>query len=70
MEQKGRKMSKAFWQGFREGYLKSSIIVLPIAIAFDFGLALGSYSHPFEVCKRMYDTSEDIAECVWIKKTQ
>ena len=32
------------------------------------GLALGSYSHPYEVCKRMYDTPEDISECVWIKE--
>ena len=32
------------------------------------GLALGSYSHPYEVCKRMYETPEDVSECVWIKE--
>ena len=32
------------------------------------GLALGTYSHPYEVCKRMYDTPEDISECIWIKE--
>ena len=34
------------------------------------GLALGSWSHPYEQCKRMYDTPEDIAECVWIKEAE
>ena len=24
--------------------------------------------HPYEVCKIMYDTPEDISECVWIKE--
>ena len=32
------------------------------------GLAVGSYSHPYEVCKRMYNTQEDVMECVWIKE--
>jgi len=25
-------------------------------------------THPYEQCKRMYVTPEDIAECVWIKE--
>ena len=61
-------MSKAFWQGFREGFLKSSKYGIPIAFALVAGLALGSYSHPYEVCKRMHDTPEDVSECVWIKE--
>ena len=32
------------------------------------GLELGSYSHPYEVCKRIYNTHEDINECIWIKE--
>jgi hypothetical protein len=32
------------------------------------GLALGNYAHPYEVCKRMYNTQEDVMECVWIKE--
>jgi hypothetical protein len=32
------------------------------------GLTMGSYSHPYEICKRMYDTQEDISECMWIKE--
>ena len=61
-------MSKAFWEGFRTGFTKGSMIGIPAAAAFVLGLALGSYSHPYEVCKRMYGTQEDISECVWIKE--
>ena len=57
-------MSKAFWQGFKEGYMK----YFWLGIVFALGIALGNYVHPYEVCKRMYDTPEDIAECVWIKE--
>jgi hypothetical protein len=57
-------MSKVFWEGFKEGYMK----FFWIGIAFAIGIALGSYSHPYEQCKRMHDTPEDIAECVWIKE--
>ena len=48
-------MSKTFWLG-------------GILTGLGVGLALGSYSHPYEVCKRMYNTPEDISECVWIKE--
>jgi hypothetical protein len=61
-------MSKGFWEGFRTGFTKGSMIGIPAAAAFVLGLALGSYSHPYEVCKRMYDIQEDIAECVWIRE--
>jgi len=61
-------MSKAFWEGFREGFVRASKYGIPVAVAFVLGLALGSYSHPYEVCKRMYETPEDISECVWIKE--
>ena len=55
-------MSKIFWQGFR------SWVGFAIAGAFVAGLALGSYSHPYEQCKRMYTVPDDILECVWIKE--
>lgn len=58
--------SKAFWEGFKEGYVKASILGIPAAVAFITGLALGSYAHPYEECKRKYETPEDISECVWI----
>lgn len=61
-------MSKAFWEGFRNGFLQASKYGIPIAAAFIVGLTLGSWSHPYEVCKRMYNTPEDVSECVWIKE--
>lgn len=57
-------MSKAFWIGFRQGYMK----YFWVGMAFALGMALGSYSHPFEVCKRMYESPEDVSECVWLKQ--
>ena len=53
-------MSKAFWQGFK------CWIGFAIAGSFVVGLILGA--HPYEQCKRMYDTPEDVAECIWIKE--
>lgn len=57
-------MGKAFWEGFKEGYMN----FFWIGIAFAVGIAVGSYAHPYEVCKRMHNTPEDIGECVWIKE--
>jgi hypothetical protein len=54
-------MSKAFWQGFD----KASAIGITLGIVFISGLALGSYAHPYEKCKRSYSTQENITECVW-----
>lgn len=63
--------SKAFWEGFREGYVKASVFGIPIALAFVAGLALGSYSHPYEQCTRKGFTSpEDIGECIWLLDNQ
>lgn len=59
-------MSKAFWEGFREGFLKASKYGIPIAVALIVGLTLGSWSHPYEQCKRKYESFEDISECMWI----
>ena len=63
-------MSKAFWEGFREGYVRASKYGIPIALALVAGLALGNYTHSsyYEECKHMYDTPEDIVVCVWIKE--
>ena len=61
-------MSKAFREGFREGFVQASKYGIPLAAVFVLGLTLGSYSHPYEQCKRMYETPEDISECVWIKE--
>lgn len=61
-------MSKEFWQGFRDGYIKGSIVGLPLAFGLIVGWAFAMYFHTYEECKRMYDTPEDIMECVWIKE--
>lgn len=51
-------MSKAFWLG-------------GILTGLGVGLALGSYSHPYEVCKRKYpNIDEHILECVWLLENQ
>jgi hypothetical protein len=55
-------MSKTFWLGGILFWLGGILTGLGV------GLALGLYSHPYEVCKRMYDTPEDVSECVWIKE--
>lgn len=57
-------MSNSFLAGFRKGYT----YWFWIGLAFALGLALGSYAHPYEQCKRMYTTPEDISECIWIKE--
>lgn len=57
-------MSKAFWVGFREGYMKA----FWIGIALVAGWAFGTYFHPYEQCKRMYLEPEDIYYCTWIKE--
>jgi hypothetical protein len=61
-------MSKAFCEGFKDGFTRASKYGIPIALAFLLGLYLGSASHPYEVCKMQYDTPEDISECVWIRE--
>ena len=55
-------MGKAFWCGFREGYFK----FFWIGIALSVGFLLANYFHPYEQCKRMYNSPEDVMECVWI----
>jgi hypothetical protein len=61
-------MTKHFWEGFWQGFGKASVIGWIAAALFVIGLVLGSWSHPYEVCKKQYDTLEDITECVWIKE--
>ena len=55
-------MGKAFWEGFREGYLK----FFWVSSAFVLGVLLGNYGHPYEECKRKYEDPNNIMECVWI----
>ena len=44
------------------------ILTLFAFIVFLLGWRAGEYLHPYEQCKRMYDTPEDVSECVWIKE--
>jgi ATP/ADP translocase len=61
-------MSKAFWEGFWQGYVKTSVFMLPWVLFAIVVWVLATYSHPYEECKRMYDTQEDVSECIWIKE--
>jgi hypothetical protein len=57
---------KAFYIGFWDGFHKGSIVGLPIAFGLIVGWAFAMYFHPYEICKRKYETLEDISECMWI----
>ena len=45
---------------------------LTLTITFLAGFVLGglmvTLTNPYEQCKRMYETLEDVSECVWIKE--
>lgn len=57
-------MSKAFWEGFWVGWFKT----LKYSLVFLLGVGFGYYLHyPYESCKHMHETVEDISECVWSK---
>lgn len=45
---------------------------IPVAIAFVVGLALGSWSHPYERCTvgKGFTNPEDIGECIWLLENQ
>jgi len=60
-------MRSGFWKGFKDGFARASLYGVGPVVAFIIGLYLGSASHPYEVCKKQYDTPEDIAECTWIR---
>ena len=32
------------------------------------GMELADALNPYEQCKRMYESAEDIGECVWLKE--
>ena len=39
------------------------------AVAIDYATGAGGmYTHPYDECRSMYETPEDISECVWIKE--
>ena len=65
-------MSKAFWEGFRNGFTQASKYGIPIAIALIVGLTLGSWSHPYERCTvgKGFTNPEDIGECIWLLDNQ
>lgn len=46
-------------------------ILCAASVAFVIGLALGSYSHPYEQCTRKgFDDPVDIGECIWLLGNQ
>lgn len=42
--------------------------VIPYGLIFLVGGVLAYILHPYEQCSRMYDTPQDVLECVWIKE--
>ena len=60
-------MSKSFWEGFFEGFYKTSAIINPFLIAV---LIMLYHMHPYEQCKRKYEVPNDIMECVWILENE
>lgn len=47
------------------------IIVIMFWVAlgsFVAGIEFADTLNPYEQCKRMYETPEDISECVWIRE--
>ena len=44
------------------------VMVFLMAGSFLAGMELADTLNPYEQCKRMYETLEDISECVWIKE--
>jgi len=43
-------------------------LTITFLVGFATGVILSYLTHPYEQCKRMYNTPEDISECVWIKE--
>ena len=52
--------------------VSSMTTVYKIGVGVILGAWVGTWvtwlTHPYEQCKRMYETPEDISECVWIKE--
>ena len=44
------------------------VMVFLMTGSFLAGMELADTLNPYEQCKRMYETPEDISECVWIKE--
>jgi len=64
-------MSKAFWEGFVTGFTTTSKYGIPMAAAFVLGMAVGSFSHPYEQCTRKgFTNPEDVGECIWLLTNQ
>jgi len=60
---------KAFWKGFKDGFVYTCIYAIPFIIgALVMDIAHDLKTHPYDECKEMYETPEDISECVWIKE--
>ena len=49
--------------GFVGGFAVSLILLM-------MGIIIGYIGHPYEKCKRMYVTAEDMSECVWLLENQ
>ena len=44
------------------------VMVFLMTGSFLAGMELADTLNPYEECKRMYETFEDISQCVWIKE--
>lgn len=62
-------MNEAFWKGFRDGFVTGSKYGIPFLLgAFVVDIFHDMNTHPYDECVTMYETPEDIMECVWIKE--
>lgn len=60
-----------YWKSFKKGFGHGFYTMFPyylITLIMILCVVFGQYIHPYEQCKRMYETPEDIMECVWIKE--
>ena len=49
--------------------MKITIVMVFLMLgSFLAGMELADTLNPYEQCKRIYTTPEDISECVWIKE--
>jgi len=60
-------MIKAFWEGFRTGFITTIKIGLTPSLFLVAGLLIGYNSHPYESCSREHVGGDNIGECVWLK---
>ena len=64
-----KKKTQKILQKCGETNMKITIVMVFLMLgSFLAGMELADTLNPYEQCKRMYTTPEDIGECLWIKE--